>query len=594
MDRAKKRLYSIFIIVAICILCVFLFFAVFSQYLNKVNYTKEMESKIYFANKSYANQFNEVLDNLQTRVNALAIGIGEFVSYRDYREGTKDFFADKKRIHRIVKKILKKEAGISSLYVTFHPKLFPNRQEVWYIRDNNGQVTWVDSAKMAKTWLLESNPNTTYFYSAIENGSYWGGMEWETILKRYCITYTHAITDQNGTVIGIAGSDIKSTNITQTVETMKLDRDCSSYLFDAKGECIAKSQNAVTEGDVFDKIKEQSMEGQKASEVSYAETKRHGRLILSSSQLINGWHLVFAEPEDAALASFNTAVILVCILAVIALLLLILLNVFLFRKSLKPMIDKVEDQEAFLIIQSRQARIGEMLGNTIHQIKQPINSANIILSNMRDDIGPDTADEKTLLSHVEQLQKSMDAICPIISDFTEFLKPDDKKSAIPIYREFARAQSLMEAQLKLSQIYPAVYIPKDLFIWGFPNEFSQCVLSLMTNAVEAMNESGGEKRMIATAAESGGIMYFSLFNMGRNIPEQVGHNIFKPYFTTKKERGGSGVGLYLVHQIVTEHFKGTIDYHNTAQGVKFNIKIPSYQRKGGEGDGAIGSDGSVY
>ena len=152
-----------------------LFLVLFSQQLNKSNYVKEMENKILYANRSYAGQFDDHLRTMQVRVNTLAEETGAFITYEDYQNGTADFASDKKKIDRMIHRLLDSEEGISSLYVTFNPKLFPNRQEVWYIKDNKGNVEWVDSTSRAKTWLLESNPNTIYFYHAMKYGSYWGG-----------------------------------------------------------------------------------------------------------------------------------------------------------------------------------------------------------------------------------------------------------------------------------------------------------------------------------------------------------------------------------------------------------------------------------
>ena len=74
-------------------------------------------------------------------------------------------------------------------------------------------------------------------------------------------------------------------------------------------------------------------------------------------------------------------------------------------------------------------------------------------------------------------------------------------------------------------------------------------------------------------------MVFTLFNSGPPIGEEIGQRIFDPHFTTKASTGGTGIGLYLTYQIVTDHFLGTIDYRNQDEGVVFEIRIPQHIRE---------------
>ena len=164
-----------------------------------------MEEKLYYANASYTNSFNQMLEQMSTIADTVATQTGAISKYSDYADNPQQYQRDKDKLDQAVRKILKQEKNISSLYITFDPKKFPNRQEIWYIRTNDNEIEYVDSAKRAKTWLLKSNPNTKYFYEAMEKGSYWGGLDWETILNRYNITYTRSIRDEEGSLMGIAG-----------------------------------------------------------------------------------------------------------------------------------------------------------------------------------------------------------------------------------------------------------------------------------------------------------------------------------------------------------------------------------------------------
>ena len=68
--------------------------------------------------------------------------------------------------------------------------------------------------------------------------------------------------------------------------------------------------------------------------------------------------------------------------------------------------------------------------------------------------------------------------------------------------------------------------------------------------------------------------YFKICDNAGGIPEDVLPRIFEPYFTTKEEKGGTGLGLYMSQMIIEKHLKGTISVENSDEGACFTVSIP--------------------
>ena len=114
----------------------------------------------------------------------------------------------------------------------------------------------------------------------------------------------------------------------------------------------------------------------------------------------------------------------------VTLFLLILTSCFLFKKTFFPAINKIEEQALFIIHQSRQAKLGEMIAGITHQLKQPVNNANIVLMNMQEDVEEGNVTDDVMQEHIKALAESINTMLPIINDFAGFLKPDREKTLI--------------------------------------------------------------------------------------------------------------------------------------------------------------------
>ena len=109
----------------------------------------------------------------------------------------------------------------------------------------------------------------------------------------------------------------------------------------------------------------------------------------------------------------------------------------------------------------------------------------------------------------------------------------------------------------------------------YAKELQQVLINIIKNAVDALTEFRKEQRRITvTATEEDSRVLLKVYDNGGGVDEAIQNRIFEPYFSTKEEKNGTGLGLYMSKTIVERHLKGTITYERFDEGSCFTIAIP--------------------
>lgn len=176
--------------------------------------------------------------------------------------------------------------------------------------------------------------------------------------------------------------------------------------------------------DEFDKVKQQ-MEEEPAGSIRISVNGK--RYITGYARLNNGWTLVISSFQTDAFSPIYRLNHVLLGLGVIISLLIILFSVFFSITFSRPISIRQKmleaqnrEKEILLIYQSRQAKIGEMVGNIAHQWKQPLNSINLVLTNLLDSFKYGELDEHTLNNSISKAELIIHNMSDTISDFTEF------------------------------------------------------------------------------------------------------------------------------------------------------------------------------
>ncbi len=245
------------------------------------------------------------------------------------------------------------------------------------------------------------------------------------------------------------------------------------------------------------------------------------------------------------------------------------------EQRVKVEIEKNERQRLIMMQHSRLAQMGEMISMISHQWTQPLNvlsllSQTIVLKYKIGKIDEQMIDDFKLNSQNQIIQMSN-----TIKDFRNFFKPEKEKVIFDITGPIDHALSILRPLLDVKSIQVNSSLEGSLFIEGFPNELEQSLINIINNAKDALLENDAEKEKIINISltQKSSKVRLIIEDNGQGVPEEIIEKIFDPYFSTKTEKNGMGIGLYMTKLIIEEHMNGTINVENTKDGARFIIEF---------------------
>jgi len=217
--------------------------------------------------------------------------------------------------------------------------------------------------------------------------------------------------------------------------------------------------------------------------------------------------------------------------------------------------------------QNKMASMGEMIGAIAHQWRQPLNEIGIAIQNLKYDYEDGLVDKAFLDSFITKNKEIIKFMSSTIDDFRNFYRVDKEKELFDAKDAISKTLSLQMAQLVNNEI--SIFIDGISFeINGFRNEFLQVILNIINNAKDALIEKKIENAKIEIVLEERSIVIRD--NAG-GIAEDVLERIFEPYFTTKEQGKGTGMGLYMSKMIIEDNMNAKLSVKNVDDGAEFRM-----------------------
>lgn len=241
----------------------------------------------------------------------------------------------------------------------------------------------------------------------------------------------------------------------------------------------------------------------------------------------------------------------------------------------REMVEEIRHTQEIMIAQSRHAAMGEMIGMIAHQWRQPLSIVSMVVTNMMLDIELDEINLASCRASGEEIASQVDYLSKTIEDFRDFFRPDKENEVIRVIDVLNESYAMMEASFHHHQISLSIIDHSESMICIHSRELLQVFINIFKNAKEAIIMNNGVERMIEVMiSDEADDVVTRICDSGGGIPKEIIPLVFDPYFSTKDEKTGTGLGLYMSKTIVEKHFKGTISVENSSKGACFTIRLP--------------------
>lgn len=256
------------------------------------------------------------------------------------------------------------------------------------------------------------------------------------------------------------------------------------------------------------------------------------------------------------------------------------------RINLLEQIVKSREKDHIVAHQSKMAAMGEMIGNIAHQWRQPLSIISTAATGLKVKHEVNVLDSEDLMKTLDTINNSTKYLSTTIDDFRNFFKPNKEKNYFNLNTAFKDSLSLVNHQFTTNEIIIDKNI-LDTKIYGFKNELIQVIINILNNARDALVINKIDKKiLIIDTIEDDKNLTITIKDNAGGIKENLINRIFEPYFTTKNQSQGTGIGLYICEEIIVKHMNGSVfvknidfEYENIQYtGALFKLTFPKVKK----------------
>jgi signal transduction histidine kinase len=246
------------------------------------------------------------------------------------------------------------------------------------------------------------------------------------------------------------------------------------------------------------------------------------------------------------------------------------------NEELNGYIERLQKTQQQLIQAAKLSSIGQLSAAVAHELNNPLAGVLIYTKLMKEKLAKGTIDKEKLQSNLLKIESAIEYCSGIIHGLLDFARQSEPLlRPVTVGRAIDKAMSLVghQAKMKTIEIIREVAPSLSLVVADF-NQLVQVFINLVLNAIQAMNEGG---KLTISASQDSDWVKVSVRDTGSGIPPENRDKLFTPFFTTKDEVKGVGLGLAVSYGIIERH-GGRIEVQSEVnKGSTFTVVLPAYK-----------------
>ena len=246
------------------------------------------------------------------------------------------------------------------------------------------------------------------------------------------------------------------------------------------------------------------------------------------------------------------------------------------EERIQEALEVQQKQQEALFLQDRTVQMGELLNMLAHQWRQPLSRISAVTTQLKFALALGDIDKEAFEKQIDGIEKYTHDLSNTIEEFRTVYEPSQLSENTPVYTLLEKSASVITASFNDEDINIEIVCDKDEKGFFTSTALYQVILSLLRNSQEAFCEYKTDNaKIILSSQRKDDILQIHIEDNAGGIKEENLNQIFDPYFSTKSQKNGHGLGLYMSKSIIEQNCNGKLEVKNSENGCIFTITLPN-------------------